>query len=154
LDYQPPLESRLGDAGLRARFPLELISPKNDDSMNSTFGYRNDVDRQTEVATIHPIDAQRRHIRTGDRVRLYNERGTIMFQARVDETVAPGVVSVPSSRWPSMASDGRNINILTSERLTDIGNGPVFYSCLIEVEPVVADSNALESGEVELVGER
>ncbi len=40
LDYTPPVESRLGDAELRARYPLELISSKNDDSMNSTFGYR------------------------------------------------------------------------------------------------------------------
>ncbi len=134
LFYDPPVESRLGDATLRSKFPLELISPKNDDGMNSTFGNRADVDGQTAVATLHPIDAQQRHIRTGDRVRLYNERGTIEFQVRVDETIAPGVVSVPSTRWPSKASDGRNVNILTSERLTDIGNGPVFYSCLVEVE--------------------
>jgi anaerobic selenocysteine-containing dehydrogenase len=111
-----------------------MISPKNDNSMNSTFGNRGDVDEQTAVATIHPIDAQKRHIRSGDQVRLYNERGAIVFESRVDETVAPGVVSVPSTRWPSKAKDGRNVNILTSERLTDIGGGPVFYSCLIEVE--------------------
>jgi anaerobic selenocysteine-containing dehydrogenase len=134
LDYQPPVESRLGDETLRAKYPLELISPKNDDSMNSTFGNREDVDRQTAMATVHPSDAEKRRIRTGDQVRLYNERGSIVFQVRVDETVAAGVVSVPSTRWPSKASDGKSINVLTSERLTDIGNGPVFYSCLVEVE--------------------
>jgi anaerobic selenocysteine-containing dehydrogenase len=133
LAYQPPVESRLGDAVLRTRFPLELISPKNDDSMNSTFGNRAGVDRQTAVVTIHPLDAQKRNIRSGDQVRLSNERGSIVFEARVDESVVPGVVSVPSTRWPSQSSDGRNVNILTSERLTDIGNGPVFYSCLVEV---------------------
>ena len=134
LDYHPPVESRFGDQALRAKFPLELISPKNDDSMNSTFGNREDVDRQTAIATIHSIDAQKRHIQTGDQVRLYNRRGSIVLQVGVDETVAPGVVSVPSTRWPSKAVDGRNVNILTSDRLTDIGNGPVFYSCLVEVE--------------------
>jgi len=134
LRYCPPLESRLGDGRLLTRFPLEMISPKNDDSMNSTFGNRLDVDRQTAVATLHPVDAQKRNIESGDQVRLYNERGSILFQVRVDETVAPGVVSVPSTRWPSKSADGRNVNILTSERLTDIGNGPVFYSCLVEVE--------------------
>jgi anaerobic selenocysteine-containing dehydrogenase len=134
LTYCPPVESRLGDEALRAKFPLEMISPKNDDSMNSTFGNRPDVDRQTAVATLHPLDAQKRHIRTGDRVRLYNERGAVVFEVRVGETVAPGVVSVPSSRWASKAEDGRNVNMLTSERLTDIGNGPVFYSCLVEAE--------------------
>src|SRR6266446_7223338 len=43
-DYTPPIESRLGDPALNRRFPLELISSKNDDSMNSTFGYRSQVD--------------------------------------------------------------------------------------------------------------
>jgi anaerobic selenocysteine-containing dehydrogenase len=47
LDYTPPVESRHGDRDLRARYPLELISPKNDDSMNSTFGDRDSVDLQT-----------------------------------------------------------------------------------------------------------
>jgi hypothetical protein len=28
----------------------------------------------------------------------------------------------------------RNVNALTSERLTDIGGGPTFYTCLVEVE--------------------
>ncbi len=31
LNYQPPVESRHGDPDLRHRFPLEMISPKNDD---------------------------------------------------------------------------------------------------------------------------
>jgi len=134
LAYCPPQESRFGDQRIRSRFPLELISPKNDDSMNSTFGNRADVDRQTARAIMHTADAEKRHIQTGDRIRLYNDRGTIVFQVQVAETVAPGVISVPSTRWPSKSPDGRNINVLTAERLTDIGNGPVFYSCMIEVE--------------------
>lgn len=134
LEYTAPLESRLGDQGLLARFPLELISPKNPDSMNSTFGNRADVDSQTSVAFIHPEDAARRDIRTGDHVRLYNERGACVLPALVSLTVTEGVVAVPSNRWPSKAPDGSNTNVLTSERLTDIGGGPVFYSCLIEVE--------------------
>src|ERR1700733_1888926 len=38
LHYDPPTESRLGAPELRMRFPLELISAKSHDSMNSTFG--------------------------------------------------------------------------------------------------------------------
>ncbi len=57
LEYVPPVESRHGDAALHARYPLELISPKNDDSMNSTFGHRDGVDLDTSV--LH-ISARRR----------------------------------------------------------------------------------------------
>ncbi len=40
LGYTPPIESRNGNGDLRARFPLELISPKGDDNMNSTMASR------------------------------------------------------------------------------------------------------------------
>ena len=37
LDYTPPLESRNGDPALRERFPLEMVSSKNDDSTLTGF---------------------------------------------------------------------------------------------------------------------
>ena len=134
LEYVPPVESRHGDGSLRVRYPLELISPKNDDSMNSTFGYREEVDRQTSQLKINALDAAARAIVTGDQVRVFNGRGSCLLVAKVDASVAPGVVCSPSSRWPKQSLTSRNINAVTSERLTDKGGGPTFYSCLVQVE--------------------
>jgi len=134
LTYSPPIESRHGDAVLRAQFPLELISPKNDDSMNSTFGYREEIDRQTSQLKISARDAASRQITTGDQVRVFNARGSCLLVAKVDGAVAPGVVCAPSTRWPKQSPAFRNVNALTSERLTDKGGGPTFYSCLVQVE--------------------
>jgi anaerobic selenocysteine-containing dehydrogenase len=134
LDYVPPVESRLGDPELLARFPLELISPKNSDSMNSTFGNRADTDAQTAVLTLHPLDAERRGIVAGDAVRIFNARGHCLLRAELRDTVSPGVVATPSVRWPKRAQGGNTVNMLTSQRLTDKGGGPTFYSCLVEVE--------------------
>ncbi len=134
LDYHPPVESRLGDAELRRRFPLEMVSSKNDDSMNSTFGYRSEVDRQTAVLHMHSDDAGARGIASGDRVRVFNDRGSLLLVAEVDGVVPPGVVRPPSVRWNKLSPDRRNANALTSDRLTDIGGGPTFYNCLVEVE--------------------
>jgi anaerobic selenocysteine-containing dehydrogenase len=133
-DYVPPVESRFGDVSLRTKFPLELISSKNDDSMNSTFGNRDSVDKQTSVLHIATEDAERRGIRTGDLVRAFNERGSLVLMAEVDGVVGRGVVRAPAVRWAKRSQDGRSANALTSERLTDMGGGPTFYSCLIEVE--------------------
>jgi anaerobic selenocysteine-containing dehydrogenase len=133
-DYVPPVESRFGDASLRKRFPLEFVSSKNDDSMNSTFGNRDAVDKQTSVLHIATEDAEPRGIRTGDLVRAFNERGSLLLTAEVDGVVGRGVVRAPAVRWAKRARDGRSANALTSERLTDIGGGPTFYSCLVEVE--------------------
>jgi anaerobic selenocysteine-containing dehydrogenase len=134
LDYQPPVESRHGDAALRARYPLELISPKNDDSMNSTFGYRDGVDPATATLHLSAPDATARGIRDGDLVRVFNDRGACLLKASVDGRVRPGVVCAPSSRWAKRAPDQRNVNALTSDRLTDFGGGPTFYNCLVQVE--------------------
>jgi anaerobic selenocysteine-containing dehydrogenase len=134
LEYQPPIESRLGDPELRARFPLELISAKSHDSMNSTFGNERLADTQTSTLFLHDEDARARGIGDGDRVRVFNQRGSCMLVAGVNGVVRPGVVLAPSVRWNKLAADHRNINVLTSDRLTDLGAGPTFYSCLVDVE--------------------
>ena len=51
-----------------AAYPLELVSSKNDDSMNSTFGHRDWVDEQTAILDMHPDDAAARNIADGDPV--------------------------------------------------------------------------------------
>jgi len=134
LDYTPPLESRFGDAALRRRYPLELISSKNDDSMNSTFGNRAGTDAQTAVLHLNDADARTRAIGTGDRVRVFNDRGSLTLRAEVNGAVQPGVARAPAVRWNKRAADGRNANALTSDRIADIGGGATFYNCLVEVE--------------------
>ncbi len=136
LEYTPGIESRKGDPGLRFRFPLEMISAKNDDSMNSTFGHRAAVDEQTSILVIHPIDAEARRILTGMRVKAFNDRGFCYRSAFVSEDVKAGVVNIPGVRWNKTSVGGLGVNQLTSERVTDLGAGATFYSCLVEVAPV------------------
>ena len=134
LDYRPATESRFGRADLKKRYPLEMVSSKNDDSMNSTFGFRDATDRQTAVLQMHAGDAAARGIHSGDRVRAFNDRGSILLVAEVDGVVGPGIVRAPSTRWAKLSPGGRNVNALISDRLADIGGGPTFYNCLVEVQ--------------------
>jgi anaerobic selenocysteine-containing dehydrogenase len=134
LAYTPPVESRLGDDGLRTRFPLEMVSSKNDNSMNSTFGHRDEADYETSRLWMHTEDAASRKIADGDLVRVFNDRASVMLQAYVNGGVRPGVVRAPSVRWPKRSPNKVGINALVSQRLTDIGGGPTFYSCLVQVE--------------------
>ena len=133
-EYVPPIESRWGLGKLQEQFPLELISSKNDDSMNSTFGKRPAVDAQTSVLYLNSADAVTRGVVDGDRVRVFNGRGSVLLRASVNGVVAPGVVRAPAVRWAKLSEAGRSINALTSDRLTDIGGGATFYSCLVQVE--------------------
>ncbi len=133
-DYEPPCESRLGDASLNKRFPLELVSSKNDDAMNSTFAYRPENIDAGSTAFLHTTDATPRGISTGDRVRVWNDRGSLLLRADVNGAVRPGVVRVPAVTSPRHMPDRKGINVLTSQRVTDHGAGATFYSCLVQVE--------------------
>ncbi len=141
LAYTPPRESRFGDADLRERYPLELVSGKNDDSLNSTFGNREEVDRQTAVLSMHPQDAAARGISNGIMVSAFNDRGSCLFEALLSSEVRPGVLRARSVRWNKHSVARLGINQLTSERLTDLGGGPTFYSCLVDVAPAARISS-------------
>ncbi|MDX2153159.1 MAG: molybdopterin-dependent oxidoreductase [Bryobacteraceae bacterium] len=134
LGYEPPVESRFGSPELRQKYPLELIAGKHDDGMNSTFSYREAVDRDAGLLCLDAADAGERGIGEGDAVRVFNDRGSLVLKAHVNGSVRRGVVRIPGIRWLRKSGQGRNANVLTSDRLTDIGGGATFYSCLVQVE--------------------
>lgn len=55
-----------------------------------------------------------------------------MLTALVDGSVPEGVVAARLD-WAKFNANRVNVNTLTSERLTDIGAAPTFYSVLVEV---------------------
>ena len=132
--FQPPVESRWSE-GAR-RFPLEFLSRKADNYMNSTFanlgGHRKMEARTSQRLEMHPTDAKARGIADGDKVRAWNDRGEIVLTALVDGSVPEGVVAGRMD-WAKFNEKGATLNALTSERLTDIGAAATFYSVLVEV---------------------
>ena len=69
------------------------------------------------------------------RVRVFNDSGEYACTVRVSTRARPGVVNALGLWWRKLGLAGTNINQLTSQKLTDIGRGPVFYDCLVEVLP-------------------
>jgi anaerobic selenocysteine-containing dehydrogenase len=66
-------------------------------------------------------------------VRVFNARGTYRCKAEVSERARPGVVNGLGIWWRKLGLNGTNVNEVTSQRLTDMGRGPTFYDCLVEV---------------------
>jgi len=133
--FVPPTESRWGTEA--KRYPLELLGRKNDNYMNSTFanhaGHRKMEARKAGMLEMHPVDAAARGIADGDRVRIFNGRGELRLSALLTDTLPTGVIACRLD-WAKFHPDAVNVNALTSERLTDIGAAPTFYSVLVEVE--------------------
>lgn len=135
VSFVPVEESRLSEKA--KQFPLELLSRKADNFLNSSFTNIPSVQKMEhpELLEIHTADAQRRGIHEGDWVRVFNGRGEVRLRAHVNGAVQPGVVAARLN-GARFAPDGKSINCLTSETLTDIGGGATFYSCLVEVEAI------------------
>ena len=114
-----------------------MISPPARNFLNSTFvnvKSLRGIDGEPHIE-IHPDDAAARGITDGRQVRVYNDRGSLELKALVTDRARTGVVVALSIWWKKLARDGKNVNELTSQVLTDIGRAPTFFDCRVELEP-------------------
>jgi anaerobic selenocysteine-containing dehydrogenase len=82
---------------------------------------------------IAPEDAAQRGIADGDAVVVESARGRARFAARVTDATRRGVVVIEGIWWHRFHPGGRGVNVLTDDRVTDMGGGPAFHSNLVEV---------------------
>ncbi len=102
---------------------LLLISPHSAYRLHSQFNYASLREQYAiadrEPALIHPKDAQKYNINTGDLVRCYNARGQILAGAIVTEGIKQGVICVRQGGWPDLDDDGLckqgGVNVLTND---------------------------------------
>jgi len=120
---------------LTARFPLQCIVPPNRFFLNSSFSQSALLRRRqgTATAMLAPADAAARGIGEGDTVLVESARGSARFAARITDATRPGVVVIEGIWWHRFSPGGRGVNVLTSDRLADLGGGPAFHSNLVEV---------------------
>ncbi|MET0857618.1 MAG: molybdopterin dinucleotide binding domain-containing protein, partial [Telluria sp.] len=138
--YTPPYESIASNPELASRSPLAMISPPARNFLNSTFVNDKSL-RGAEGEPhleIHHGDSAHRGILDGDMVRIFNDRGSFVARARVTPKARAGLVVGLSVWWKKLASDGKNANEVTGQRLTDMGRGPTFYDTLVQVEKAAA----------------
>ena len=125
-------------AGAHPAYPLAMISPPARNFLNSSFVNVQSL-RAIEgepLLEIHPDDAAARAIQDAQLVRVFNARGEYRVKAHVSTRARPGVVNGLGIWWRKFGVDGTNVNQVTSQQLTDIGRGPTFYDCAVQVAAV------------------
>ncbi len=135
-DYLPNYEP----ANAQATYPLAMISPPARNFLNSSFvNVKSLRDMEGEpLLEIHPDDAATRQVKDGAMVRVFNDRGSYQCKAQISTRAQVGMVVGLGIWWRKLGTDGKNVNELTSQRLTDMGRAPVFYDCAVQVETLVA----------------
>ncbi|MEO8121899.1 MAG: molybdopterin-dependent oxidoreductase, partial [Rhodoferax sp.] len=119
-----------------ATYPLAMISPPARNFLNSSFvNVKSLRDIEGEpLLEMHATDAAARGLQGGEVVRVFNQRGVYRCKVAVSKRARPGVVNGLGVWWRKLGLDGTNVNQLTSQNLTDLGAGPTFYDCLVQVE--------------------
>ncbi len=138
--FRPAAESR--HVAASQRYPLEFLPRKADNYMNSTFAnlevHQEMEARHRDALEMNSADAASRGIADGDAIEVFNDRGRLRLKAMV----VTGAASVPQGvvaarlNWNKLSVGGHNVNLLTSQRVSDLAGGPVFYSVLVEVRRV------------------
>jgi anaerobic selenocysteine-containing dehydrogenase len=81
-------------------------------------------------------DAEPLGIGHGERVRVTSEQGFIDRKVLVGNDAVPGVVVALGQWWNKLSPDGKGLNEITSERLTDLGGGSTFGNPAVRVEKI------------------
>jgi anaerobic selenocysteine-containing dehydrogenase len=118
------------EAGSRAR-SFALLSPASSKLISSTFGEFNLPEARLDM---HPDDARRLRLHSGNAVRVFNELGEVHVRLNVTDEVRVGVVSLPKGAWRSSTLNGATSTALVADDLTDIGDGACFNDARVDVE--------------------
>ncbi|MBT2614149.1 MULTISPECIES: molybdopterin oxidoreductase family protein [unclassified Bacillus (in: firmicutes)] len=117
--------------------PFLFIPAPNHNFLNSTFSNNAKHISMEKEPKLHmnAADAKTMGIAAGDMVRIWNGRGECLLTAAPGENVLQGVL-VSQGLWQNTPETKQHINSLTPDRLSDMGNGAVFFSGRVDLEKV------------------
>lgn len=138
--YLQEWESPFGEDA--ARYPLQAIGHHTYHRVHSTHDNNDWLEEAfPQRVFINPLDAARRGIVDGDRVKVFNQRGATILPARVTPRIIPGVVDIPQGAWWNPDKEGidrrGSINVLTSERWTPISCATTQHTIMVQVEKAI-----------------
>ena len=116
-----------------ATHPLVLITPASSKLINSMFG---EFQSPSPNVLLHPDDAAARSLVAGQRVRVFNDLGSIEVGLDVHDATRPGVAVMSKGVWLQHHVGGRGVNVLTPATADALVNGACFNDAHVEVAAI------------------
>lgn len=140
----PPLPTYLDDFEnarhpLASKYPLAICTPHVIQWLHSHASNNPWInDLYVPEVFVNTADAAERGIRDGDKVLVFNDRGTIQRVARVGQRVPKGVIALPQGPWYQPGPDGIDrgscVNTLTTDEIDRLGGSGTYNSVLVQVK--------------------
>lgn len=139
----PIEEGPLTSSDLYKKYPIYLLTPSAKSFLNSNFAnIRNSRNEEVKpTLELNSLDAERRGVKTGDKVRVFNERGECALWASVGDYLKEGVAINKGIWWNNLSPGGCNSNQTTPDRLADMGGGSTYNTNLVQIEGVNDDKS-------------
>jgi anaerobic selenocysteine-containing dehydrogenase len=116
------------------KYPLALISPASDKRISSTFGHLHASPENAPALRMNQADARPRNLRTGDKVKIWNDHGEVILPLEITDAVPVGVVASEKGAWLSTSPTGQTISALvSSDDKADLAEGACFNDTPVEV---------------------
>ena len=87
-----------------------------------------------QFVLINEVDAKKRNINNGDRLEVFNDRGSYQGVAEISDDVSTGIIVSTLGYWRQ--HNNGTVNSISSANLADMGNAPTFSDNLVEVKKV------------------
>ncbi|HEU5287006.1 MAG TPA: molybdopterin-dependent oxidoreductase [Candidatus Limnocylindria bacterium] len=118
--YREPFDDGVHDP---KTYPLTLLTPHSKWRIHSSYANNEwlaEIHGGRPEVFVHPTDAERRGIATGDVIEVFNTRGSVQAWAHVSDAQRPGAVTLPEGWWPRQFAKGKGVNELTSSAVNPI----------------------------------
>jgi len=114
---------------------FHLITPNAASRIHSQFGNLKTIRSVIELPAweVSPGDGEKLELADGDKIRVYNDNGTVSGVVRITNRTKDGCIVFPNGVW---IADGGGVNALIRGRETDMGYGAAFHDSFVKVEKV------------------
>jgi len=131
----PDWNVELPEDGDGQRWPLRLLTAPGYFQSHTAFAGVPYLRRREgdPCCVLNPLEASVRGLVDGQAVRLSNQRGRVRLMLRISDEIQSGVVLVPGQR-PDIDDTSGSINLLCSDRYTDMGEGATYQSTWLQVQ--------------------
>lgn len=125
-----PAESEMTAPELAKKYPYRLLTIHPLRSNHSQHYHLIEAMQSIKIEISKDI-ADEKGLVDGDRARVFNDRGELVGRVKILANAHAKTINIDEGQWGKF---GGSVNVLTSDRESDNGQGSTLYDCLVNIE--------------------